>query len=225
MPSLRGLGSVQCQVWQPLRERHRGDARRGEAKRFITAGFDAYLVKPLRISLLQEAIATVLGIREHGVRAPLVTQHLLAEDKALEKASAAAPENAVPRWRVLVAEDNAINQKVATRMLSKLGCRVDVGANGAEAVDLWRQLPYDVIFMDCQMPEMDGFEATREIRRIEQPSGRRTPIVALTANAMSGDREKCLEAGMDDFISKPVDEARLREALARWAPNDEAAAA
>ncbi|MBK7368141.1 MAG: response regulator [Candidatus Eisenbacteria bacterium] len=200
--------------------------RRGEAKRFITAGFDAYLVKPLRISLLQEAISTVLGIREHGVRAPLVTQHLLAEDKALEKAAAAAaPENTGPRWRVLVAEDNAINQKVATRMLSKLGCRVDVGANGAEAVDLWRQLPYDVIFMDCQMPEMDGFEATREIRRLEQSSGRRTPIVALTANAMSGDREKCLEAGMDDFISKPVDEARLREAIARWTPNDEAAAA
>ncbi|MFN8586896.1 MAG: response regulator [Candidatus Eisenbacteria bacterium] len=191
--------------------------RRGEAKRFLAVGFDAYLVKPLRMSLLQEAIATVLGIREKGVRAPLVTQHLLAEDRAMATGAPSGPEApSAPRWRVLVAEDNAINQKVAVRMLTKLGCRVDVGANGREAVDLWRQLPYDVVFMDCQMPEMDGFEATREIRRLEKPDGRRTPIVALTANAMAGDRDRCLEAGMDDFVSKPVDEARLREALARW---------
>jgi CheY-like chemotaxis protein len=110
-------------------------------------------------------------------------------------------------------------------MLSKLGCRVDVAANGREAVDLWRQLPYDVIFMDCQMPEMDGFEATREIRRCERGGTSHAPIVALTANAMAGDREKCLESGMDDFVSKPVDEKRLREAIARWTPGGEAAAA
>ena len=202
--------------------------RRGEAKRFLVIGFDAYLVKPLRQSLLHDAIATVLGVREHGVRAPLITKHLLAEDNALDRASAAAPapaEGDAPRWRVLVAEDNAINQKVAVRMLSKLGCRVDVAANGREAVDLWRQLPYDIIFMDCQMPEMDGFEATREIRRCEGGGTSHASIVALTANAMAGDRDRCLEAGMDDFVSKPVDEKRLREAIARWTPGGEAAAA
>ena len=202
--------------------------RRGEAHRFSDAGFDGYLVKPLRPSLLHEALAAVLGARDRGVAVPLVTKHLLAEDKAAghvpRAALAVAP---AARWRVLVAEDNAINQKVAVRMLEKLGCRIDVAANGREAVELFRGLPYDVIFMDCQMPEMDGFEATAAIRALEAPDVRRTPIVALTANAMAGDRERCLGAGMDDFVSKPVSGPRLREALERWttaADDDQAAA-
>jgi CheY-like chemotaxis protein len=118
-----------------------------------------------------------------------------------------------------VAEDNAVNVKVATRMLSKFGCRVDVAANGLEAVELYGQLPYDIVFMDCQMPEMDGFEATAEIRRLEQADGRRVPIVALTANAMAGDRERCLAAGMDDFISKPIKETDLSRAIEHWVPS------
>jgi signal transduction histidine kinase/DNA-binding response OmpR family regulator len=211
--------------------------RRGEAARFMLAGFDGYLVKPLRPSTLQDALATVVATREQGGSAPLVTRHLLAEQAARELGAASgtgpsggaaeAAPGAAPavRWRVLVAEDNAINQKVAMRMLANLGCRVDVAANGREALEMWRRLPYHVVFMDCQMPEMDGYEATREIRRRESETRGHTPIVALTANAMQGDRERCLESGMDDFISKPVHLARLREALHRWAPADDAQAA
>jgi signal transduction histidine kinase/CheY-like chemotaxis protein len=192
--------------------------RRGEARRFTEAGFDGYLVKPLRPSLLHEALAAVLGARDQGRNVPLVTKHLLAEDMAAGKPEVITVKNA-PHWRVLVAEDNAINQKVAVRMLEKRGCRVDVAANGREAVEMFRRLPYDIVFMDCQMPEMDGFEATAEIRAHESKAGARTPIVALTANAMAGDREKCLAAGMDDFVSKPVSDARLSEALERWTPH------
>ncbi|MEO5988529.1 MAG: response regulator [Candidatus Eisenbacteria bacterium] len=193
--------------------------RRGEATRFAEAGFDSYLVKPLRPSLLQGALSAVLGARTQGLSLPLVTRHLVAEQTSVSKRVEPVSEP-VARWRVLVAEDNAINQKVAVRMLSKAGCRVDVAADGREAVQMFRRLPYDIVFMDCQMPELDGFEATAEIRRIEAQHGRRTPIVALTANAMQGDRERCLGAGMDDFVSKPVNEARLRATLDRWLASD-----
>jgi signal transduction histidine kinase/CheY-like chemotaxis protein len=189
--------------------------RRGEASRFAQAGFDGYLVKPLRPSLLQDALAAVLGARESGQRDSIITRHVLAEETGF---APRARSTDASQARVLVAEDNAVNVKVATRMLAKYGCRVDVAANGLEAVELFGQLPYDLVFMDCQMPEMDGFEATAEIRRMEGES-RHTPIVALTANAMSGDRERCLAAGMDDFISKPIKEEALAAALARWAAN------
>jgi PAS domain S-box-containing protein len=124
------------------------------------------------------------------------------------------------RCRVLVVEDNPVNQRVAIRMLEKLGCRVDLAANGKEAVEMVQMLPYDLVFMDCEMPELDGYEATAEIRRREPPE-RRLPIVAMTAHAMKGDRERCLQAGMDDYISKPVRPEELRATLervgARWA--------
>jgi CheY-like chemotaxis protein len=118
---------------------------------------------------------------------------------------------------VLVAEDNVVNQKVAVRMLERLGLRADVAANGREAVRMFELLPYDLVFMDCQMPEMDGYEAAQEIRRREGP-GRRVPIIAMTADAMAGCREQCLGAGMDDFIAKPVAMEALFEALQTWVP-------
>jgi signal transduction histidine kinase/CheY-like chemotaxis protein len=186
--------------------------RRGEAQRFADVGFDGYLVKPLRPSLLQDALAAVLGARESGARDTIITRHMLAEDHGMAPRARLTDAS---QARVLVAEDNAVNVKVATRMLAKYGCRVDVAANGLEAVELFGQLPYDIVFMDCQMPEMDGFEATAEIRRMEGDA-RHTPIVALTANAMSGDRERCLASGMDDFISKPIKEEALASALSRW---------
>jgi CheY-like chemotaxis protein len=119
--------------------------------------------------------------------------------------------------RVLVAEDNVVNQKVAVRMLEGLGLRADVAANGRETVGIFELLPYDLVFMDCQMPEMDGYEATREIRRREGP-GRHVSIIAMTADVMAGCKEQCLEAGMDDFVAKPVALEALFEVLQRWAP-------
>ncbi len=119
--------------------------------------------------------------------------------------------------RVLLAEDNLVNQRVAERMLAKLGIEADVATSGLEALDALLGVSYDLVLMDCQMPEMDGFEASRRIRERERGS-RRLPIVAMTANAMVGDRERCLEAGMDDYIPKPVRMDDLRRALARWLP-------
>ena len=137
----------------------------------------------------------------------------------IEKQSKSIVTAALPN-RVLVAEDNATNQKLVVRLLEKFGCQVDVATNGKEAVEIWSRLSYDVVLMDCQMPNMDGYEATAEIRRREAKSTpkRRTPIVALTASAMQGDSEKCLAAGMDDFISKPVQVEHLRRAIQRWSP-------
>ena len=123
-------------------------------------------------------------------------------------------------FRVLLVEDNAVNQKLAAKILERMGCRVDMAANGKEAVSMVGNLPYNMIFMDCQMPEMDGYEATRRIRDIELankvPAEKRVPIIAITANAMRGDREKCLEEGMDDYIAKPVDARQIGRVVERW---------
>jgi len=124
-------------------------------------------------------------------------------------------KEALARLRVLIVEDNLGNLKLLSRMLEKLGIQPKAARNGIEAVDTLRRKPFDVVFMDCQMPEMDGFEATREIRSREDPS-RRPTIVALTAMALEGDRERCLEAGMDDYLSKPVEQRALREMLRKW---------
>jgi CheY-like chemotaxis protein len=121
------------------------------------------------------------------------------------------------KLRVLLAEDNEINQRIALRLLEKLGVGADAVDNGRAAVEALSQRSYDLILMDCQMPEMDGFEATAMIRNRERGKTH-TPICALTANAMEGDREKCLAAGMDDYISKPVGLEKLREALERLVP-------
>jgi CheY-like chemotaxis protein/HPt (histidine-containing phosphotransfer) domain-containing protein len=122
--------------------------------------------------------------------------------------------------RVLVAEDNVVNQKVAVRMLQRLGCRADVAANGLEAVSAVQRVPYDMVLMDCQMPELDGYAATIEIRRQEGKS-HHTVIIAMTANALAGDRQQCLAAGMDDYLAKPIASKALEEALRRWTKNEE----
>ena len=184
-------------------------------QRLEQAGFSAFLVKPVRAALLMDALAAARGADLAGLGAGIITRGTLA---ASHEIVAAHPPSVVeqPLRYVMLAEDNAINRKLGVRLLEKFGCRVDVAVNGVEAVDLCGRNSYDVVFMDCQMPEMDGLEATAEIRRREALTGARTPIVALTANAMQGDREACMRAGMDDFLSKPLHVDSLRRALAHW---------
>ena len=202
--------------------------QRGDATAAQAAGYVAYLTKPVRESLLYECLLTVMTppalvpAREghsagRTAQPMLVTRHSLAE------------ANARTAPKILVAEDNIVNQKVAVSMLGKLGYRVDLVANGLEVLDALRRIPYAAILMDCQMPEMDGFAATAEIRRCEARgegpeaigrslTSRRVPIIAMTANVMPEDREKCLEAGMDDYLSKPVKQEALGAMLAKWIP-------
>ncbi|MGH7662532.1 MAG: response regulator, partial [Vulcanimicrobiaceae bacterium] len=155
------------------------------------------------------------------VRAPL-TQSTLYE--ALDEALASTREAlAVPtleeplNMRVLVAEDNAVNQRVARKQLERLGCSVVIASTGREAVERFQDHRFDIILMDCHMPEMDGYTAAQRIRELEQGHDEHTPIVALTAGAMEEDRLRCIAAGMDDFLSKPIDLGALRKAVSRWA--------
>jgi CheY-like chemotaxis protein/HPt (histidine-containing phosphotransfer) domain-containing protein len=176
--------------------------QRGDALRLEALGCSAYLLKPVKQQLLFDAIITVLG-REDQKSATLVTRHSIAEHKK-------------QGLRILLAEDNPINQKLAVVLLQKAGYSVDAVENGAEALERVQENQYSVLLMDVQMPEMDGLEATRQIRVWEQNRGRHIPIIAMTAHAMQGDRERCLEAGMDDYVSKPLEPKVLFSALDRW---------
>jgi signal transduction histidine kinase/CHASE3 domain sensor protein/ActR/RegA family two-component response regulator len=129
----------------------------------------------------------------------------------------AAPTTALIGLRALLAEDNQVNQAIGRKMLERLGMRVDVVANGAEALSALKERPYDLVLMDCQMPEMDGYEATRQLRKLPAKDVASLPVIAMTANAMAGDREKCLAAGMDDYLSKPLNAIALGSALEKWA--------
>ncbi len=172
--------------------------RAGEAK---SAGFDALLTKPVRQSQLHDCLVTLLGAPRAEEPRPIVTRHSLADARGAHRPT------------ILLAEDNEVNQKLAVALLEQFGYRVEVVGNGVEAVAAVRRGGYDLVLMDCQMPEMDGYEATAEIRRLEQ-GGRRLPVVAMTANAMQGERERCLAAGMDDYLTKPIKRQMLRDLLA-----------
>jgi signal transduction histidine kinase/DNA-binding response OmpR family regulator len=174
---------------------------------------DACLVKPVRQSQLLNTLATSWARKLHtGFHAWSGRQHQTPAGKVMAEGRFAGHP-----LRILVAEDNAVNQKVAVRMLERLGLHPDVARNGREAVELCATLPYDLIFMDCHMPEMDGYAATAEIRR-QSGNGRRIPIVAMTAEAMAGCREHCLACGMDDYLAKPVRPEDVVDALQRWVP-------
>jgi signal transduction histidine kinase/CheY-like chemotaxis protein len=188
--------------------------KRGDAKRMKDAGFAAYLVKPVHQSILMDTLATVWDAGRKGASIPLVTRHSLAEVR-VEKKTESQPGIPV-QARVLVAEDNPVNQKLALRMLEKLNIRVDIAENGKEVLSRIGQEAYALVFMDCQMPEMDGYEATAAIRKQEAAGGRHLPIIAMTANAMQGDREKCIAAGMDDYISKPIRREAIQDMLQKW---------
>jgi PAS domain S-box-containing protein len=181
---------------------------RGDARLAREAGIDAFLTKPVRVSALHDALAAAMGVPT------VATKHTGA---ASVGGCGPAEGEARGQAHILVVEDNVVNQKVAARMLETLGHRVDVAANGLEALQALSEIPYDVVLMDCQMPEMDGYEATAEIRRT-QGSHRHTPIIAMTAGAMRGDEEKTRAAGMDDYVSKPVTRDHLSTVLNRWLP-------
>jgi two-component system sensor histidine kinase/response regulator len=192
--------------------------QRGHAAAAEAAGVAGYLTKPVREGHLKRCLAMVLSgaaKTDDRVSDParnqrrLVTRHTLIEGRSHAQA------------RILLAEDNVVNQRIAVKMLEKLGCRVDVAINGQRALEAIEATRYDLVLMDCQMPVMDGFEATRALR-IREGDERRTPIVAMTANAMAGDRERCLEAGMDGYLTKPVRPDELTAAVSRWLPLIEA---
>ena len=213
---------------------------RGDARRVSDAGFAAYLVRPVRQTFMLEALRAVwANAQTPNEIHPLVTRHSLGErmsqiisqapslpslpppstpiaaETSTEPASSAVASNAAPR--LLLVEDNAVNQLVASRMLQRLGFTVEFATDGKKAVDMVAANRYDLVFMDCQMPVMDGFQATEQIRRTEPP-GRHTLIVAMTANAMQSDRERCIESGMDDYVSKPINKSEILAVLRRHLP-------
>ncbi len=175
------------------------------------AGIDAFLTKPVRQSQFYDCLMSVMS----SPSPPLAVDTVHAVVTPRERTAVRGP-------RLLVAEDNVVNQKVAVHMLAKLGYQADVVASGLEALEALARIPYPLVLMDCQMPELDGYAATTAIREREG-TGRHTPIIAMTAGAMAGDRERCLAAGMDDYISKPVRVEELGAVLARWLPNSAAA--
>ncbi len=183
---------------------------RGDARLAREAGIMAYLTKPVRQADLFSCLKAVMGAVHETATAHLVTQYSLAEaERTLT-------------GHVILAEDNPVNQQVAMGMLRKLGIQVTLACNGKEALEALNQATYDMVFMDCQMPVLDGYEATSAIRKLEREHlhGQHIPIVALTANALEGDREKCLAAGMDDYLSKPFKMDHIAVVLKRWLPGE-----
>jgi PAS domain S-box-containing protein len=183
--------------------------RSGDMQRFAQIGFSAYLTKPVRTRELLACLNRALSHDAqdwHMHSQPIITRGTLVATETRRMYSG----------QVLLVEDNAINQRVARRFLERLGCEVQVVGDGRQAVEAYERNSYTFILMDMQMPVMDGLEATRRIRELEQGGAKRTPIVALTANAMMGTLERCLEAGMDDYLTKPLDISRLQDVLDRF---------
>ena len=176
--------------------------------------FSGYLHTPLKQAYLYECVANL----EHSQRQLAFSQPGLASQFDERQAANDSIEHADRSQLILIAEDNAVNQKVALLQLDRLGFRAHAVANGIEVLDALQRTSYALIFMDCQMPEMDGYQCTSEVRKREIISGKHVPIIAMTAHAMEGDRDKCIASGMDDYISKPVMPNVLKKALTKWLP-------
>ena len=178
----------------------------GDATRLQEIGFDGYLNKPIKQSNLYDCVMAVIG-KKDGINAyqskAIITEHNL-------------PTEHNNRYRILLAEDNPMNQEVARRTVEKFGYTIEIVGNGLLAVEAYENNSYDLILMDIQMPVMGGFESTAEIRKLEAVNHTHTPIIAMTAHAMKGDREKCLDAGMDDYVTKPIEADILRSTLEKW---------
>jgi CheY-like chemotaxis protein len=180
--------------------------QRGDAKRFAEIGFAAYLTKPVRQADLSDMLAVLLNAPAEVKPAPIVTRHSLSEMRRSD-------------GRLLLVEDNLVNQRVALALLKKMGLQVDTALNGLEAITAVQTQPYDLVLMDMQMPKMDGVEATRLIR--DPATGALDPkviIIAMTANAMKSDEEACLDAGMNDYLAKPISAAGLAAMVKKWLP-------
>jgi len=208
MPEMDGFSFVERVRQEPMLSAARimmltSAGQRGDAARCEELGISAYATKPVRQSELQNVLLRLLVETEDA--SSLITRYSIANT-----------QSAGVSLRVLVAEDNAVNQKLVARLLEKRGHFVKIVENGREALESLEQESYDLILMDVQMPEMDGFEATGELRRLEKQSGRHTPVIALTAHAMKGDRERCLAAGMDGYLSKPIRAPELDELLEKY---------
>jgi len=182
--------------------------QRGDAARCRRLGIAAYLTKPVAQSELRDAILKVLGRSSQAGGLPLITRHSLREAR-----SSVDEKHEPSGLKILLTEDNAVNQALATRLLEKMGNQVVVAGNGLEALAAIEKQSFDLVLMDVQMPEMDGFEATAALRKREMAQGRHTPVIAMTAYAMKGDRERCIEAGMDAYVSKPINRHELMEAI------------
>lgn len=183
------------------------NATAGDARRSQRLGYDAFITKPVKKDIFIDVINKALVAKQSGKTIPLLTKHSVIESQKYNR-----EKDISLSGKVLIAEDNKTNQQVAKSMLSRIGVEVDVAANGAIAVDMWQQGNYDLILMDCQMPVLNGYDATIKIRKKEVKNKlKHIPIIALTANAMAGDDEKCKKVGMDDYMSKPY--ARIDLAL------------
>jgi CheY-like chemotaxis protein len=198
--AMRGLANTRLVMLTSL-DRH------GDTPRLAALGFAAYLTKPVRVRELIDAVARVMsgGPRQWQMETqPMITLNMLTQPPIQQRFAG----------HVLLVEDNFVNQKVAVRFLERLGCTAEVASNGAEGVAACKERQFDIVLMDLQMPVMDGMTATRKIREWE--SSGHTPIIALTANAMTGDRELCEAAGMDGYLTKPIEVERLRNILAKF---------
>jgi two-component system sensor histidine kinase/response regulator len=178
---------------------------RGDTQRCKELGVAGYLLKPVRKSELREAIARALGAREQSEAIPLIARYSLQDVREPSEV-----------FNVLVVEDNLVNQRLATRLLEKRGHRTAIAASGRQALEALEAGAFDLVLMDVQMPDMDGFEATAAIRKRESPTGKHQPIIALTAHAMKGDQERCLAAGMDGYLSKPIRPQELDAILEKY---------
>ncbi len=187
--------------------------QRGDGKHFEQLGFSAYLTKPVHSETLRHTMSGVLALKQEQRDEPifLTSYHVPSP----EWGPSGYPQH-FEGQHIILAEDNQVNQKVACTLLGKLGLKVTTVENGKRAVDAWRKTGCDLILMDCHMPEMDGYEATGHIRQIEREKGGHVPIVALTANALEADRNRCLDAGMDDYVAKPFKQRLLITVLQRW---------
>lgn len=178
-------------------------------------GFSGFLIKPFYPDHLKAALQILWDAKKQNKKTPLLTRHQITSLLHGNVHGELIQPDMFPGKTILVVEDMKVNQMLITRLLEKHGCKVSAAVNGKEAVEMVKKNTYDLVFMDCQMPEMDGFEATRSIRKIEN-GDRHTHIVALTADAMSGDREKCLNSGMDDYLNKPIKPEQITQMLKKW---------